>query len=286
MTPSLEDAGSDQRLIELALEGDRGALRALVTRHQPFVFNVAMKMFGNREDAEDLTQEVLTRVITSLRTFRGESAFSTWLYRITVNHFLKTRRRGLEVEVERFESYFEAVEAMPDAQLDDADVQIADSTVEELRVRCTTGMLMCLDREQRITFILGAIFNVNHLVGGEVMGVSPGNFRVRLHRARGDLYQWMNRRCGLVNTENPCRCHKKARGFVQRGLVDPRRLTFNADYKDRVETLSHSGAREVMSTLEDLHERVFLTHPAQVSRSRVVDEILGNEAVRRFFDLS
>jgi hypothetical protein len=175
---------------------------------------------------------------------------------------------------------------MPDAQLDDADVQIADSTVEELRVRCTTGMLMCLDREPRITFILGAIFNVNHLVGGEVMGVSPGNFRVRLHRARGDLYQWMNRRCGLVNTANPCRCHKKARGFVQRGLVDPRRLTFNADYKDRVETLSHSGAREVMSTLEDLHERVFLTHPAQVSRSRVVDEILGNEAVRRFFDLS
>jgi RNA polymerase sigma factor (sigma-70 family) len=284
MTPTA-DLASDQDLIERALEGEQAALRALVARHQPFVFNVAMKMFGNREDAEDLTQEVLTRVITSLRTFRGESAFTTWLYRITVNHFLKTRRRGLEIEVDGFETFFDAVAAVPDESSGVGEVEIGDSTVEELRVRCTTGMLMCLDREQRLTFILGAMFNVSHVVGGEVMGISPGNFRVRLHRARADLYQWMNQRCGLVNTANPCRCHKKARGFVRQGLVDPRRLTFNADYQDRVEALSHRGAREVMSTIEELHERVFLTHPAQLSRSKVVDEILGNRAVRAFFDL-
>jgi RNA polymerase sigma factor (sigma-70 family) len=284
MIPPIDEAETDAALIALALEGDRNALRSLVARHQPFVFNVAMKMFGNRADAEDLTQEVFTRAITSLRTFRGESAFSTWLYRITANHFLKTRRRGLEVEVDDFEVYFDAVAAVPDEPIEES--RIANSTIDELRIRCTTGMLMCLDREQRITFILGAMFNVSHTLGGEIVGISPGNFRVRLHRARADLYEWMNRRCGLVNTANPCRCHKKARSFVRQGLVDPKRLVFTADYKENIEALSHSGAREVMATVDDLHERVFLEHPAQPSRSRIVDEILGNQVVSSFFGLS
>ena len=84
-----------QTLVERAIEGDRDSLNAPVGRYQSVVFNVAMKMFGSRADAEDLTQEIFIRVITSLRTFRAESAFATWLYRITVNHLLKTRRKGV-----------------------------------------------------------------------------------------------------------------------------------------------------------------------------------------------
>lgn len=288
MTPSApaDDASSDHALIARAIDGDRAALQALVTRHQPFVFNVAMKMFGSREDAEDLTQEVFIRVITSLKTFRADSTFSTWLYRITVNHFLKTRRRGLEREVQGFETYFDAVAAVPDEPLDEGDVQIGDATVGELRVRCTTGMLMCLNRDQRVVFILGAMFNVGHAVGAEVLETTPGNFRVRLHRARTDLYEWMHRRCGLVNTANACRCEKKTRAYVRQGLVDPLRLVFTVDHHQRIETLSLQHARDVMATVETLHERVFLDHPAQVSRSRIVDDILGNDALRTFFDLA
>jgi len=243
----------DRELIARALDGDREALNALVVRHQPLVFNVALKMFGSRTDAEDLTQEIFIRVITSLRTFRGDSAFTTWLYRIAVNHLLKTRRRGMELEAGGFEDYFDQIAAAPDqaeAPADDGEVEIAGSTVEELRVRCTTGMLMCLDREQRVAFILGAMFHVGHTVAGEVMGLSPGNFRVRLHRARRDLYQWMNRRCGLVNQSNPCRCRKKTQSFVRMGLVDPRQLVFSAEHQQRVEELSGRHAREVMETGE------------------------------------
>jgi len=282
-----EDNGlADQVLIERAIEGDREALNALVTRHQPLVFNVALKMFGSRTDAEDLTQEIFIRVITSLRTFRAESAFSTWLYRIAVNHLLKTRRRGLELDTGDFETYFDKVAAVPDEPLEMGGVRIAGSTVEELRVRCTTGMLMCLDREQRVVFILGAMFNVGDVTGGEVLGLTPGNFRVRLHRARRDLYQWMNRRCGLVNQANPCRCHKKTRAFVRLGLVDPQQLVFSADHRHRIEELSHLHAREVMETVDSLHERVFLEHPVQLSRARIVDEILGNTTLRTFFKLT
>src|SRR4051794_2910060 len=135
---------TDRELVERALEGERNALRQLVERHQPFVYNIALKMFGQREDAQDLTQEVFVKVITSLKTFRHESALRTWLYRVTVNHFLKTRRRAMELSVESFETYFDQIAAVTD----DISQEMPEGTTEELRLRCTSGMLMCLDRDR------------------------------------------------------------------------------------------------------------------------------------------
>jgi len=279
---SADGDAADRALVERALEGDRGALRQLVERHQPFVYNIALKMFGRREDAQDLTQEVFVKVITSLRTFRNESALRTWLYRVTVNHFLKTRRRAMELSVDDFESYFDQVAAVPD----DTSESATEESVEELRLRCTSGMLMCLDRDQRITFILGAMFGVSDQVGAEVLAISPGNFRVRLHRARSDLYNWMNQRCGLVNAANPCRCRKKTLGYVKLGVVDPERRVFNTDYVVRIQSLTRSDAASTMDLVEDLHEKVFLGHPLQRTGASVVDEILGNETIRSFFALA
>src|SRR6202007_3036897 len=98
--------------------------------------------------------------------------------------------------------------------------------VEEARIGCMTGMLICLDRRQRLAFILGEYFGVTSEVRGEVMEVSPDNFRQLLSRARRDLYQFMNEKCGLVNAANPCRCAKKTRSFMQAGYVEPERLVF------------------------------------------------------------
>ena len=275
-----DDDATDRSLADRAVEGDREALRALVVRHQPFVFNLALRMFGRHDDAEDLTQEVLVKVITSLRTFRHDSQLRTWLYRITVNHFLKTRRRAMELSIDDFATYFDGV-----ASTEDAEPSAGPEVVEELRLRCTTGMLMCLDRDQRLTFILGAVFGASHTVAADILAITPSNFRVRLHRARRDLYSWMNARCGLVNTANACRCARKTAAYVRRGLVDPQRLVFNADYVVRVDALTRRGAAGAMATIDDLHERVFGSHPLAVSRSVVVDEILGNEQLRAFFAL-
>lgn len=274
----------DRVLVERALEGERQALEQLVDRHQPFVFNLAFKMFGSREDAEDLTQEVFVKVITSLRTFRHDSALRTWLYRITVNHFLKTRRRGLERSALAFPAYFDVVASTEDLE-PNRDAGVTDEVIEELRLRCTTGMLMCLDRDQRLAFILGAMFGASHVIAGEVLGISPGNFRVRLHRARRDLASWMNARCGLVNEANPCRCRRKTTAYVRQGLVDPKRLVFNADYVVRIDTLTRARATETMEVVDELHERVFRSHPLSVDRTDVVGAILGDDRIRSFFAL-
>lgn len=281
----IDDGSDDLVLVERALAGSRDALQQLVARHQTFVYGVAFKMYGTRADAEDLAQEVLVKAITSLRTFRGQSAFRTWLYRITVNHFLKTRRRGMELVVVDFATYFDAVDATPDGEWDPSEREAAERATEEVRLRCTAGMLMCLDRPQRITYILGALFEVPHVLGGEILGISPGNFRVRLHRARADLYEWMNRRCGLINTDNPCRCHKKAKAYVQQGVVDPEHLVFSADYVVRIEHVTRKGARAAMDTVEDLHERMFRAQPIAVTRVDLVEQVLGNATIRSFFDV-
>jgi RNA polymerase sigma factor (sigma-70 family) len=278
----MSDDTSDRELVDRARSGDRTALRALVERHESFVFNVALKLFGDRDDAEDLTQEVFTRAITGLAGFRGDSAFTTWLYRIAANHFLATKRRGLELAVGDFAAFFDAVAAVPD-EPEDA-VAFSDATVEELRVRCTTGMLMCLDREQRLTFILGAMFAIPHGTAAEILGITPGNYRVRLHRARSDLGEWMQRRCGLVDRKNPCRCAKKTRGYVQLGLVDPRRLVFNADYAARIGDVARRDAATAMQTVEAIDD-VFRSHPRQLARTDIVDTLLGNATLRRFFAL-
>jgi len=68
--------------------------------------------------------------------------------------------------------------------------------VTEAVLSCTSGMLLCLDREQRLTFILGAIFGVSDTVAAEFLEITPGNFRQRLARARRDLRNFMNDKCG------------------------------------------------------------------------------------------
>lgn len=287
ISPLASDAfnASDLVLVQRSLDGDTKALRELIDRHQGFVFNIAMKMFGHRENAEDLTQEVMIKVITHLRSFRGESAFRTWLYRIASNHFLGTKRRGMELLVVDFESHFDAIDRVPNEDVAEEAGEINGNAVEELRLRCTTGMLMCLDREQRLIFILGAMFEVSHQLGAEILDITPGNFRVRLHRARTEMYNWMNERCGLVNKANPCRCAKKTHRFIRDGLVDPRHLVFNNEFVVRIKDVTVRRARAAMEAVDDLHENVFRSHPLHLSKARVMDAILGNEAIRLLFDI-
>ena len=96
-----------------------------------------------------------------------------------------------------------------------ADVQLL---VDEARIGCTSGMLLCLDREQRLVYILGEIFGVHGRASAPSCSRSRrDNFRQKLSRARRDLHSFMQGQCGLVNSANPCRCAKKTQGFIKAG---------------------------------------------------------------------
>lgn len=272
----------DADLVKMAIGGDKMALQNLVIRHQVFIYNLALKMTKSVEDAEDLTQEVFIKAITALSKFEGKSKFRTWLYRITVNHFLNTKKRKTELKVTDFESYFNSIDNIPVHELTDLEQTELTESIEEIRINCTAGMLLCLDREQRMTYILGEMFDIDHNLGAEILGITAGNFRIRLMRARQDLYNWMNKRCGLVNKSNPCRCAKKTRAFIEAGYVDPNNLKFNNRYKKKIYELSQEKAESISSTVEDLNKSIFQHHPLQepLSTTKIVDTIFNNNLLK------
>lgn len=254
----------DREMVRLVRQGDRGALEALVQRHRPWIYNVALRMVYLPQDADDATQEILIKMITRLSTFEGRSALRTWLYRIAVNHLLTMRRTKAEEAGYTFEKYGAGLDSAPDLDLPDpatvpADVQLL---VDEARIGCSMGMLLCLDREQRLVYVLGQIFGVTDAVGADLLEVSRDAYRQRLSRARRDLHQFMDRKCGLVNRANPCRCAKKTRAFIDAGFVDPSNLLFASLHVTRVRERAPALHEEV-DALDAAYAAVHREHPFQ-----------------------
>ncbi|AWM37694.1 ECF RNA polymerase sigma-E factor [Gemmata obscuriglobus] len=271
------DESDDLALVESARGGSLEALEKLVLRHQAWVYNVAVRMVFHPQDAEEVTQEVLIKAVTRLSTFRGESAFRTWLYRIATSHVLNMKRRGGELRPQTFSSYAAAINDTPDLDLPDPKSVPVDVPllVEEAKLTCTTGMLMCLDRKQRLVFTLGEILGTSDTVGGEVLEMSADNFRQSLTRARRDLYQFMHGQCGLVNANNPCRCPKKTKGFIAGGHVDPDHLLFVPLRVRRIKDVAADTVREIEDVLDRKYaalfrEHAFLEPPDQVAWVRRV----------------
>jgi RNA polymerase sigma factor (sigma-70 family) len=257
----------DRALVLRAKSGDAAALEELVVRHQGWIYNIAVRMLYHPQDAEDATQEILVKALTALSSYEGRSSFRTWLYRIAVNHVLNTRRGRLEPTTMSFSCYAHGLDRTPDLDLPDENSAPVDMRllVEEARLSCTTGMLLCLDREQRLAYILGAIFEVTDSVGAELLEISRENFRQRLARARRDLHSFLNDRCGLVNRTNPCRCAKKTRGFMQAGYVDPESLLFASKHLTQVRDVVRTKA-EALTTLDTQYSEVFRRHPFYPAR--------------------
>ena len=257
-----DDDADDVALVRRIEGGDREALEALVARHQAWIYNLAVRMVYDPHDAEDVTQEVLIKVLTKLSTFEGRSRFRTWLYRIVVNHVLNMKRARAEEPEWTFEKYGAGLDGAPDSELPDprtvpVDVQLL---VDEARITCSSGMLLCLSRDQRLAYVLGEIFGVPDVVGAELLETTRDNFRQKLARARRDLHNFMQDKCGLVNKANACRCAKKTRVFMEAGFVDPRNLLFARPHLRRVRDMAPRVHDEI-DALDTAYAEIHRAHP-------------------------
>jgi RNA polymerase sigma factor (sigma-70 family) len=208
-------------IVQAATAGDLAAIDSLLTSIQPGVFHLALRMLGQREDAADAAQEILLKVVTHLGGFRADAAFATWVFQIARNHLLTaaTRQRecpevsleGLAARLQMgldFSANFSASLGDPLGALHSLSPE-EKAQAHELALSCTQTMLMNLDREQRLTYLLDAVFGLSSSDAAQVLDITPAAYRQRLSRARANLEPFMQETCGLVNKEAHCRCDKQ-----------------------------------------------------------------------------
>ena len=176
------DKLSEAEAIERAKQGDEEAFEALYHLHKRRVYALCLRMTANTAAAEDLTQEAFLQLFRKIATFRGESAFSTWLHRMAVNVVLmQLRKKGLpQVSLEEtMESEEESPRKEPGAE----DVRLAGS-INRLQLEQAIGGL---PPGYRMVFLLHDVEGYEHNEIAEMVGCSIGNSKSQLHKARMKL---------------------------------------------------------------------------------------------------
>jgi RNA polymerase sigma-70 factor, ECF subfamily len=183
----------DRALVRRAQQGDRAAFEVLVARHQGRVFAVAGGILRNREDVEDISQQVFLKAYFSLKRFDQRSAFSTWLYKITVNEcwdlLRKKKVRPLVFESELSDEQAHAYHSTEDK------AEFAPDVSEQLETRDQLDRwLDCLEERDRTMLVLKEVqgFTVEEIA--EMMGLNGNTVKVRLFRARQRIAQKLRRK--------------------------------------------------------------------------------------------
>lgn len=214
----------DTTLVGRARDGDRDALGLLLDSLRGPLHRLAVSMLWSREDAEDATQEALIAVMTNLATFRGESSVSTWAHQIAVRLYLRRRPSPIESLGLTFDAF--AADLLDGLAANDSTRPDAELLAEETRIGCTLAVLQCLDRDERLVFVLGDVLALSGHEAADVLGVSHDVYRKRLSRVRSQIRHAVSHHCGLINPEAPCRCSRRVEVAVRSGRVQPEQLRF------------------------------------------------------------
>lgn len=184
---------ADRELVRRAQAGDKNAYDDLVRRYQERVYATIYHMTSNHEDASDLAQDVFVRAWSALRSFKGDSSFYTWIYRIAVNrtiNFLKQRRNrsthlslnDLEVGTENDPEMVELVSHRTPRR---------DAALSELQQRLNNA-LQKLSEEHRTVVTLHDVQGLPHDEIAQILKCNPGTVRSRLFYARQQLQAWLS----------------------------------------------------------------------------------------------
>nr|WP_122013170.1 RNA polymerase sigma factor [Maliibacterium massiliense] len=249
----------EKMLLAAAVAGDQAALETLLGSVQDMVFNLSLRMLGMVHDAQDATQEILIKVLTHLGAFRGESRFSTWVFRIAVNH-LRSYKKGMFAQRPlSFEVYGEDIASGREQDVPDMSGGVSQALLErELKLSCSNVMLQCLDAESRCIYILGTMFRLDSRVAAEILDITPEAYRQRLSRVRKKMAAFLSKYCGLSGT-GMCSCKRRVNYAIVSHRIDPAHLDFQALPVARYEEIV--SCTDAMEDLDGLSQ-IFADFPA------------------------
>jgi DNA-directed RNA polymerase specialized sigma24 family protein len=177
-------------------------------------------------DAERLLKIRADAVAEFQQRVPRRSQFMTWLYTVAVRQLMRTRKRHIEASVkgpESFAAHLDKGLADRDFTAEEAEYRLLCA---EVRMSCTYGMLLCLSRPLRASYILGDAMGLPDTVAADICGISRAAHRQRLARSRRTVRQIIAQRCGLVDAANPCRCGRQIESSLAAGIMDRDRLLF------------------------------------------------------------
>lgn len=250
-------------VIQNALNGNKHSLEQIIRFLQVDIYNLAVRFLWNPQDAQDATQEILIKVVTHLSSFKGNSSLKTWTYRIATNYLINAKKSISEqhsFSLDDFSTYIKS-------GLDQVEYNQPDKNLLALEVKlsCSTGLLLCLTREQRIAYLLGEVFEVESNEGAYITDTSAENFRKRLSLAREKIRSFMQGHCGLVNQQNPCRCEKRITNGLESKRINPKQLNFADKFSEQ----------EIVQQVEELISlsALYKTHPKYDIPKNIIDDI-------------
>jgi RNA polymerase sigma factor (sigma-70 family) len=273
----------DAEYIDRALNGDNEALEALVLRHQSWMYNISLNMCGDPDTAEDITQEILIKMITKLSTYdRNRASFRTWLYRIAANHFINMKESRNERLFRSFSSVSEEAEKIefrPDTNRNESSGgPLID---EETKISCALCILLCLSRRERLVFVLGTFFDAPDRVGAEICEISRDNYRKILSRSRKKVYEFFNSKCGLLKEGNPCTCGRQTDLMIKAGIIDRNDLLANHESYGKIRDMAGRYIRDFEDAYNEfialMKDRPFFKGPDMV---RWLKDLLSRHAIR------
>ncbi|MDE7185849.1 MAG: RNA polymerase sigma factor, partial [Lachnospiraceae bacterium] len=204
-----------QDLVGKATAGDKKALETLIAGVQDIVFNMSLRMLGTFADAEDATQDILLKMITHLSSFRGESSFTTWVFRIAANHLKNYKKHMFGRYPLNFAYYGDDIEHAKIQDVPDLTQNVEQGILaEELKLSCTNVMLQCLDVESRCIFILGTMFHIDSRIAAELLEITPEAYRQRLSRVRKKMADFLGQYCGEYGGGR-CKCKDRVNYAIQ-----------------------------------------------------------------------
>lgn len=214
-------------LVDKAVAGDKASLELLLTGVQDLVFNLSLRMLGTIPDAEDASQEILLKIMTHLSTFRKESAFTTWVFRIAANHLRNYKKNMFSKYPLSFEFYGADIASGREKDVPDLTGGVDQAILaQELKLACTNVMLQCLDAESRCIFILGTMFHVDSRIAGDILDMSPEAYRKRLSRIRSEVGAFLKEYCG--HSGGTCSCAKRVNYAIASHRIDPDCLSYSS----------------------------------------------------------
>ncbi|MDE2127036.1 MAG: sigma-70 family RNA polymerase sigma factor [Armatimonadetes bacterium] len=179
----MEDA-SEQRIIEQCKRGDRNAFDRLMATYQKRVYNLAYRLTGNYDDANDVSVDAFIRVFQAIKLFRGDANFSTWLYRIVTNVYLDRRKRAQNRTHLSLEEYISLDESSVSRQVEDPAPRPSEVAEQRERAETIQQAIETLPDYQRAMIVLYHTEGLSYEEIAEAMDLPIGTVKSRLNRAR------------------------------------------------------------------------------------------------------